>query len=258
MKTFVFALALAGCIGGKLPITDEPDSFADEDLKADLTKSSKYVGDATAAPVTFSYTTKPKYRTVSFRSQAGLIADIWVDPVGAAGGDPVTWLLDFQHKIVAKNDDASDANVSSHLHVTLPSSNSWYYVIVRDYDWSAAKFRVNVKLASPPGIAGQAQHAYDTTIGAGLGDTYQITRAALPAAAQATFDAWSATYVPASAFKFPAAGQTIYAVASGGEEIYWVDLYDGKGQKVAHGYGGDGGPEVTDWSGHSPYDPTVK
>src|SRR5262245_11868661 len=105
-------LLAAGC-GQKPPLADE--DFAAE-IKADgWDQLSKFAGDLDRnPPASFYYSPWPRYRSVAFRAQGGATVDLWVR---SATGDAVAYLLDFQHQILAKNDDADETTWDSHIHL---------------------------------------------------------------------------------------------------------------------------------------------
>ena len=75
------------------------------------------------------------YPAFSFGGQKG---DRVTISVSSTDGDAVAWLLDHQHKELAKNDDANSMTLDSLIHMTLPGNSDpnvlIYYIVFRDYD----------------------------------------------------------------------------------------------------------------------------
>lgn len=85
----------------------------------------------------------PRYRAFKFAGNAGDEVDVWVR---SNNGDPVTWILDNDWRMVAMNDDASRTNTNSHVTAKLPANPSaTHYVVVRDYWRDPMGFRVELK-----------------------------------------------------------------------------------------------------------------
>lgn len=254
MKSTALTLLLvaAGCSGGKAPVDDDV-ALIGADVKADLPANSKFLGSyqpGQKIPLV-SYTRKPRYRTLSFQAQAGLIADV---RVLSTDGDPVAWLLDSTGQVLGFNDDESDTSRNSRIKVTLPPANGFYYVVMREYSLHAATFQVSVQTYHTPDNAGSAQEAYD--LASDHLDDYKIDASTLPAAASAQFQGWNARWPNATAYRLDTQSLgTLYVVADSLEEQYWVDVYDANGALLAHGYSGDSCCQITSWT-KSPYDPS--
>jgi hypothetical protein len=256
------AAVVAGCGGaGKAPANDDFGELAGLDAKSDaFSKRMSVLGwlDYQNRMGGVSYTSTPRYRAWRFTGYAGDPVSVSVRP-GKAGGDPVTWLLDHRFRRVAMNDDATDSDTSSYLYVELPADDS-YYVVVRSYDLQPADFTVELEGFTPVGDpASDAKSFYDHILGtadASATDPYfQIDPSALPDAAAAEAKSW-AKWNPAAARTFSVWGDDYYAISDGTEELFWVSLYDAWGTRLAHGYDGDSGPEISTWD-PSPYDPTL-
>lgn len=86
---------------------------------------------------------RPRYTAFKFAGDAGDEVDVWVR---SKSGDPVAWILDDDFKVVAKNDDASATDLSSHVKVKLPAHTSrTHYVVVRDYYRDPMTFTVELR-----------------------------------------------------------------------------------------------------------------
>ncbi len=241
----IAAMVAAGC-AAKAPVDDDFSGFADG--KEDIAASAKFLGwlgHDLAQPYSFKYTRTPRYRMVAFKAIAG---DTWDISVSSPSGDAVTWLLDYQHKVVAFNDDASSDTLDSHIHVVLPASNGNYYIVMRDYDLHVGTFTVQATGGHPDDAAGDAERAYDRDLAQDNVDAYRIARAGLPTAARAKYDAYLAKVNNADAFRIATdAGATVFVVRSAVEEQVWADLYDAHGDLLVHGCDGDSGPEISSW-----------
>ena len=98
------------------------------------------------------YTRTPRYRAFKFAGNAGDEVDVWVR---SNDGDPVTWILDNDWHSIAKNDDASASDTSSHVNVKLPANASaTHYIVVRDYWQSPMTFKVELKGRSSDFVSG--------------------------------------------------------------------------------------------------------
>ena len=85
------------------------------------------------------------YPAFSFGGQKG---DRVTISVSSTDGDAVAWLLDHQHKELAKNDDANSMTLDSLIHMTLPGNSDpnilTYYIVFRDYGFQQAHFTVRL------------------------------------------------------------------------------------------------------------------
>lgn len=253
-------VAAAGC-GAKPPVDD---SFADVgDAKSDafskkMTIVATLPSSGQAAP--FVYTPKPRYRAVQLAGKQGQALDAWVRSTD--GGDAVAWLLDGKFRTLASNDDADDTTTDSHLTATLPHAGT-YYIVLRDYSLSSGvHFYVPLTLTVPVSDAAKAaEQAWNDLAGtAGALASNQIQPAGLPVGAQAKYDTYAAKFgaqgAPPSAYSFAVGGDTVYAVADGLEETFWVDLFAADGSFLGHGYDGDGGPTIGAWDTYPTWDPS--
>jgi hypothetical protein len=141
MKNILLIAFLAGCTSGKI---DPQDSFDDLGGKADAFAGKIRVAGNLAyndAALRVKYSSTPLYRAVTFTAAAGDAVEVWVR---STGGDPVTWILDANDKVVAKNDDASADVTDSHLALTLKKAGT-FYVVFRDYSYESHYFTVELK-----------------------------------------------------------------------------------------------------------------
>lgn len=248
MRTWFWAAVLAAGCAAKAPVDDDFSAFVDG--KEDIAAHATFLGwldHGLGEPYSFKYTRTPRYRMVGFHATAG---DVWDIHVSSQTGDPVTWLLDFQHKVAAQNDDQRDDTLDSHIHATLPPSNGGYFIVVRDYDLHVANFLIEANGGHPHDGAGDAERAYDRYLAQdeSISNQYHVARASLPATARAKYDAYVAYDGHAEAFRITTdGGATVFAVRSGVEEIMWADLFDAKGTLLVHGCDGDSGPAVSSW-----------
>jgi hypothetical protein len=89
-----------------------------------------------------AYTRTPRYRAYKFSGNTGDEVDIWVK---SNSGDPVTFLLDNNWRIIASNDDAP-GTTNSHIKTKLPANASaTRYIVVRDYYLDPMTFKVELK-----------------------------------------------------------------------------------------------------------------
>jgi hypothetical protein len=244
-------ILLAGCTASKTPVDDDLALFA-ADLKSDLPTSTKNLGrvpnDGTViGPYYTSY--NPKYRSFDFGGVSGDPVTIWVRATD--GGDAVAWLFDFEGKLIAKNDDASDDSTDSLLITTLTPSNGHYALFIRDYYRQRRNFTISVKTGHPTGRVGAAERAYDAA--AGDLESYAIDPGDLPGDAAARSEVYATHFGNAYSYRIPG---DYYVVAASGEEIYWLDLYDKSGRFIVHGFSGDGGPDITFWGPPPSFDPS--
>jgi hypothetical protein len=124
--------------------TDAKDEVTDETSDELSVKNLRIVGSLdygqTSARVTYA---QPRYTAFKFAGNAGDDVDVWVR---STNGDPVTYILDNDFKVLAKNDDASATDTSSHVKLKLPANASaTHYVIVRDYYRAPMSFKVELK-----------------------------------------------------------------------------------------------------------------
>src|SRR5262249_9578556 len=94
------------------------------------------------------YANPPRYRAFKFGGAKGDQVDVWVR---SADGDAVAWLLDNNFHTLAKNDDADDTTLDSHLTAKLPGNSNpdiiTYYIVFREYSLDRATFNVSLDAA---------------------------------------------------------------------------------------------------------------
>jgi hypothetical protein len=256
----VVAAAVAfGCVG-KAPVDEDFSDLAGIDAKSDYFSSRlKLIGpikDGDSPSVT--YTSKPRFRGFQISGSAADVIDVWVRSTD--GGDAVTWLVDQNFKVFAKNDDADDTTYDSHIQATLPSQSSKvFYLIFRDYSVRKHVFTITFsekdsKIVDVPApdtgstaqaIAFAKLYATDAADRSFATDSHLIDKGALPAAAQTAYQEFSdalgadATY---TAWRFRAGGAYAYAVladAIDSSSHVYVSLFDSSGTWVAHGHTND-------------------
>ncbi len=147
------ALLAFGC-GSEATKTAPDDSF--EGLAGFEEKADQFSGKMTLVgsldygqtSADVRYHNPPQYRAFKFGGAKG--DKIQID-VSSANGDSVAWLLDNSFKVIAKNDDANDSTLDSHIAATLPGNTNpaiiTYYIIFREYSKLDATFKV--KLTGP-------------------------------------------------------------------------------------------------------------
>ncbi|HTJ46013.1 MAG TPA: hypothetical protein VL463_28105 [Kofleriaceae bacterium] len=241
----------AGCVETKVPVDDDVSAAFAADSKADLPTNTKFLGDLDhGLKMPVSYTKTPRYRSVGFWGVSG--DDVNISVASTDGGDAVAWLLDFNGKVIAWNDDASSDTYDAAIHTKLTASNGHYFIYFRDYDLKRHHFTITKTGGHPTDSAGDAERAWDAANGDNGPDAFLIDRTALPASARATYDKYAAKYA-ASAWKIP----SYYVVGGAAEEINWVDIYDLGGTFIVHGASGDGGWQMSFWGEpRQPWDPS--
>lgn len=121
-----------------------------QDLSLRDTKIVGSIDYGQTSPST-AYTRTPRYRAYKFAGNTGDEVDIWVR---STNGDPVTFLLDNDWKIIASNDDAP-GTTNSRIKTKLPANASaTHYIVVRDYYLDPMSFKVELKGASGDLTAG--------------------------------------------------------------------------------------------------------
>jgi len=138
------AVVMPACSSAEPADGDKAES-TDEATSAFGLSDTKIVGSLELGETskTTPYTRSPRYRAFKFAGNAGDEVDVWVR---SNNGDPVTWILDNDWHSIAKNDDASASDTSSHVKVKLPANASaTHYIVVRDYWQSPMTFKVTLK-----------------------------------------------------------------------------------------------------------------
>ena len=136
--------------------TDDKAETTDDATSALSLSDMKIVGSLAFGETSKStpYTRTPRYRAFKFAGNAGDEVDVWVR---SNNGDPVTWILDNDGHSIAKNDDASASDTSSHVKLKLPANASaTHYIVVRDYWQSPMSFKVELKGGSSDFVSGCA------------------------------------------------------------------------------------------------------
>lgn len=135
---------LAACAAqpdaGKEEVVDETtQEFGLRDTK--IAGSLSY--GETSKTTQYKYAPSARYVAFKFSGKVGDEVDVWVKSVN---GDPVTWILDNDWRVIAKNDDASRSNTNSHIKTKLTSNPSdTRYIVVRDYWLDTMTFKVELK-----------------------------------------------------------------------------------------------------------------
>jgi hypothetical protein len=148
-----FLLAPVACSSAD-PAADDKAETTDDATSALSLSDTKIVGSLTFGQTSAStpYTKSPRYRAFKFAGNAGDEVDVWVR---SNNGDPVTWVLDNDWHSIAKNDDASPSDTSSHMKVKLPANASaTHYIVVRDYSLAPMSFKVELKGGTADFVSG--------------------------------------------------------------------------------------------------------
>jgi hypothetical protein len=86
--------------------------------------------------------TPRRYTAYKFSGAAGDKVEIRVT---SSNGEPVTWLLDNDWNVIARNDDAASWDTNSTIKATLPANASnTRYIVVREYWLDNMTFRVKL------------------------------------------------------------------------------------------------------------------
>jgi hypothetical protein len=147
MRTTIWTLPLLGlavavCAPACASSAAEKEAVADDAQEYSTWSANWRIAGSLAFGESASerHSGSPRYRAFKFAANGGDTVDIWVR---SRNGDPVTFLLNDDFKVVAKNDDASPSNTNSHIATRLPQHRSrTHYVVVRDYDYAAFDFTV--------------------------------------------------------------------------------------------------------------------
>lgn len=142
-----FALFVGACASEKPAVDEDFSDLGQLDQKSDaFSYRLKLVSELSPGESkNFLYTTSPRFRGFGFAGQESQALDIWIT---GSRGDAVTWLLDSKFHVVAKNDDADDATLNSHIAVTLPADDR-YYIVMRDYNLERHRFNVGLSFQKP-------------------------------------------------------------------------------------------------------------
>ncbi len=147
--TSLFALcllAIPACTSStsedKDPVAETQEAFSLNQIK--IAGSLSY-GETSLLT---SYTKAPRrYTAYEFAGNAGDEIEV---SVRSANGDPVTWILDNDWKVVGFNDDVSKSNTDSRIKLKLPpNASATHYIVVRDYWLDSMSFKVTLKGSSP-------------------------------------------------------------------------------------------------------------
>jgi hypothetical protein len=142
---FASTFAAAGCGAGKAPADDSFDVLAGLDEKSDAFSAyMKIVGNITPgnSSSAISYVKGPRYRALKLTAKGPGTLALTVHSTD--GGDALTWLLDTKYHTLAKNDDADDTTLDSHIIYNLPAGAADYWIVFRDYNWEKRHFVVQV------------------------------------------------------------------------------------------------------------------
>lgn len=248
-------LVMASC-SGKAPIEDAPFAAEQSAGKADKAWTNvKSLGSIEMNQnLAAAYTKTPRYRSFEFAGVQANVVDIWVR---SETSDPVAYLLDEQWRVLAKNDDATSTDTSSHLTYQI-ETNGLYRIVFRDYDLKKGSFTVSLGTKRATGSRARAQAAYDEAASSDAGlDSFAVSLADLPKAARE----WSSggeVGCGNDAWKLQdSRGYTVWVTGcSPGEEMWVVDLFSSTGAHLAHGYSGDGPYQITYWE-PTEWDPTL-
>src|SRR5690348_7726004 len=145
MKKILALALIAGCSAGKAPATDSFDELAGLDEKSDAFSAYwKVVGSIAPGQnsPTISYVKGPRYRTLKLSAKGPGTLALTVHSTD--GGDALSWLLDTKYHVLAKNDDADDTTLDSHIIYNLPAGGADYWIVFRDYNWERRHFVVQV------------------------------------------------------------------------------------------------------------------
>lgn len=248
-------LAMVACSGGKVPVEDSPFAGLDPGKADGAWTNVKWLGELeVGGELKVSYSKKPRYRGVSFVGRQGAVLDIWVR---SRTGDPVAYLLDDAWKVVAKNDDAAEDDTDSHLHAQI-NYNGIYRIVFRDYDLKSGKFTISLDGSVDSDAVAAAKATYLAIATSDNGLDPHAYSGSVPTGVEQRRQELSGLGFGADTYKLTDdAGQTIWALTViPGEEMFTVDLFDAGGTLLAHGYSGDGGPDITYWE-PTPWDPTI-
>lgn len=148
-RSLAGAVALAGLVsvlGSACAADPQEKEEVVDDTTQELTQGQTRIAGSLAYGQTSNltlYRSVPRrYVAYEFTGSAGDEVEIRVT---STNGDPVTWLLDENWKVIARNDDASPGDTNSLVKATLPANASGkHYIVVRDYWLDTMTFRVKL------------------------------------------------------------------------------------------------------------------
>jgi hypothetical protein len=148
LKRIAFGVAVLGVLGACSAETDAGKQEAvDETTQEFGLRDTKIAGSLsygqTSAATSYKFNARARYVAFKFSGKVGDEIDVWVK---SSNGDPVTWILNNDWQVIAKNDDASSNNTNSHIKTKLTANASdTRYVVVRDYWLDPMSFKVELK-----------------------------------------------------------------------------------------------------------------
>ena len=148
LKRIALGVAVLGLLGACSAESDAGKQEAvDETTQEFGLRDTKIAGSLsygeTSASTTYKYNARARYVAYKFSGKAGDEIDVWVK---SSNGDPVTWILNNDWQVIAKNDDATSSNTNSHIKAKLTANASdTRYVVVRDYWLDPMSFKVELK-----------------------------------------------------------------------------------------------------------------
>ena len=230
----------AGCgVDDKAEVDEDFTDLATVDVKSDaFSYRLKLLGSLVDGEARgLLYTSTPRFRGFELRGNEGDQVDLWVR---GPRGDALTWLLDGRFQVIAKNDDADDSTLDSHLVATLPAStDNRYYVVLRDYHLESRRFRVQLDITSnETAIHPLATNwlGYAAANGGMFGWPMAPDDLSGPAQAKLADYAtrFPATSITAHGFATEH-GETAIAIVGCQDAVGWVDLYEPDGDFAVHG-----------------------
>jgi hypothetical protein len=250
---FVLAFVLGCGAPGKSDPSDDFSGLGDE--KSDSFSSKMKIVATLPQPsgeVAIGYSSSPIYRAIKLKAQSGDWIKVTVTNGSSKAspnqdGDPVTWLLDSSYKVIAKNDDATSSITDSQITARLKKSGT-FYVVIRDYNYTAGSFTVQLELARASGVLLDdanrwfqfffVNDPYDL-----IARKYQVAMSQMPQAAKDDANGYFQRDVGnATGYKVPYDGSEMYFLTGSAEEAYDAAAYDDQGRAIAPiAIGGDVG-----------------
>jgi hypothetical protein len=159
LKRIAFGVAVLGLLGACSAETRaDKEEVVDETTQEFGLRDTKIAGSLsygeTSKTTQYKFAPSARYVAYKFSGKAGDEIDVWVKSVN---GDPVTWILDNDWRVIAKNDDATASNTNSHVKAKLTANASdTRYIVVRDYWLDTMTFKVELKgtAAAPDYVSG--------------------------------------------------------------------------------------------------------